>query len=372
MKKPLLLVAIVGFAAVIFLATRDSKTKPVNLLPPVAKAAEASKERSSNATNERVASALPKREYVANPADTLEIAALRKALSAENHDGLQAACDALKAYIEAHPERVSEFIEFMRSEKDEHVLRQFALVLAGTEVGLLENEEIIKTAIELAKDSAFEQRQHIMLHLMADFPQMRDDVLAAILSITQSDPNPQVKTSGVVTLADLTERFPDHASALLGEIWQISKTAKDQEVLLFTYQMLALHKEQLTPDMFSMLGDRFKNESDPFAGNLIACALFAAPEGVRNQALQHAQAAFDAAVDPQGKRDRLFDLVCISQGKQIPLLERLSPGDSLINADAREYRVVVNGPFEPQDLLGIKASHDGNHASCSHPEHQNN
>ncbi len=277
----------------------------------------------------------------------------------------------LIALFEAHPERVEDYIGMMRSEQDEHVLRVFTLALAASESGLLANEEIIKMAMELAKDSSFEQRQHIMLHLMSNF-EMRDDVFGSILEISRQDPNSQVKASSLIVMADWMDRFPDKSDVLLQKIGDIFKTAEDEDVRVLSYQVLSLHKEQLSREMHLLLSERLMSEPDSFAGNLIATALFAAPDDIRMDALAQTQSAFDKEADPERKRNLLAQIVCLSRGDVTELLRQISSGDTPLAHDARDYLAIVStgGPFEPQDIIMHKDIRDGDHSSCTNPDHK--
>ncbi|MGI8964907.1 MAG: hypothetical protein ACR2H1_02335, partial [Limisphaerales bacterium] len=159
-----------------------------------------------------------------------DMATLRAAVAARDREALDRAKTSLISFINSHPGLVEDYVAVLRSEQNEHVLRTFALALAETEVGLLANDKIISAAIQLAKDSSFEQRQHIMLNLMSKFPEMRDDVFQTVLELSQHDPTSQVKTSAVVVLADWMERFPDKKEKLLEHVGQIFKTAADEDV----------------------------------------------------------------------------------------------------------------------------------------------
>src|SRR5688500_10630913 len=107
MKKPILVLVVVGFVAVIFIATRGSKpaAKPDTASASNQVSTAQQKDKVSAETKGATASPASTKIVPTNPGDTAEIAALRKSLGAETHEGLEKAMNDLKAYIEAHPER---------------------------------------------------------------------------------------------------------------------------------------------------------------------------------------------------------------------------------------------------------------------------
>ncbi|MDQ6633078.1 MAG: hypothetical protein M3Y82_15205 [Verrucomicrobiota bacterium] len=297
-----------------------------------------------------------------------EVAALRAAVAARDREALDRAKISLISFINAHPGLVDDYVAVLQSEQNEHVLRAFALALAETEVGLLANDKIISAAIQLAKDSSFEQRQHIMLNLMAKFPEMRDNVFQTVLELSQHDPNSQVKTSAVVVLADWMERFPDKKESLLEHVGQIFKTAADEDVRVFTYQILALHSEQLPRELQTALVERLKTEPDSFNANLLATALAAAPEDLRQKALAHLQTDFEKETNLEKKRNQLAQIVCLAKKESGPLLEKISAGDSLLAQDARDYLALLSaGKIKPEALFQQKAIRDANRQAGSEP-----
>lgn len=288
------------------------------------------------------------------------MAVIRACLASPDRAGYDQAFKGLVDYINAHPEQVDEYVALLRSERDEHVLRAFALALGETEVGLLANDQIIGAAIELAKDSSFEQRQHIMLNLMGKVPEMRDDVYQAIHGLSRNDPNSQVKTSAVVVFADWMDRLPDQKEMLLGQLAEIFKTAQDEDVRGFTYQVLALHRDNLSPEMQLAISEQFKIEADPFSANLLAAALSAAPDEIRQPALSHAQSAFATEADLEKRRNFLLQIVCLARKDAVPLLQKNSVGESLLAQDARDYLILLasNTGFNPDEVLQQKAIRD--------------
>lgn len=372
MKKPLLLIPLVVAVAVaaFYLSQKKQSNSAANSTAPATE--------QQNETTKTVGRTTPPSITVPVTDQALKgfqkndvIARLRAGIAAQDGAAMDAAYQDLIKYFEAHPEQAAEYVEFMRTEKEEQVLRMFALAMAASESGLVANEEIIKAAMELAKDGSFEQRQHIMLHLMSNF-EMRDDVFESIYDISKNDANSQVKTSSVVVLADWMERFPDKADQLLARIGDIFKSAQEEDVRDFTYQVLALHKEQLTRDMHVLLQERLASEPDSYSANLIASALFAAPDDIRLDALTKTQTTFNAEADPERKRNLLLQLVCLSRGDIAPLLQQLSSGDSPLALDARDYLALVSngGPFDPHDVLVQKSIRDGSPVSCADADHK--
>lgn len=294
--------------------------------------------------------------------------AIRASLASSDRAGYEQAFKALVDYINAHPERVDDYVAFLRSERDEHVLRAFAIALGETEVGLLANDQIVGAAIELAKDSSFEQRQHIMLNLMGKVPEMRDDIYQAIHELSRNDPNSQVKTSAVVVFADWMDRLPDQKEMLLGQLAEIFKTAQDEDVRGFTYQVLALHRDNLSPEMQLAISEQFKTEADPFNANLLAAALSAAPDEIRQPALSHAQSAFATETDMEKRRNFLLQIVCLAKAESVPLLQKNSIGDSFLAQDARDYLNLLasNTAVNPDAILELKAIRDASQQEIPH------
>jgi len=265
---------------------------------------------------------------------------------------------------------VTEIIFTILSPSDAAIASAFALALAQTEVGLMENDKIILASIEMAKDSSFEQRQHIMLNLMSKFPGMRDDVFQTVLELSKQDPNSQVKTSAVTVLADWMDQLPDQKEMLLQQVAEIFKTAQDNDVRGFTYQVLALHRENLSRDMQLAISERLKTETDSFNGNLLALALSTAPDAVRQGALFHVQNAFNAETDSEKQRNLLAQIVCLAKGDSLPLLQKNSVGDSLLAQDARDYLALLtsNGVMDPELVLQQKAIRDANLQGAAHKD----
>ncbi len=285
---------------------------------------------------------------------------VRAAIALGDRGSIDDAFASLVEYLNAHPEKVDEYVGTLRSEKDEQVLRTFALALAQSQAGLLENPKIIQTAIEMSKDSSFEQRQHIMLNLMAKFPEIRDDVLQNVVELSDKDPNSQVKTSAVVVLADWMDKFPDKSAGLLDQIGSIFNTATDPDVRGFTYQILALKKDKLSREMQSALSERLKIETDSFSGNLIVSALSAAPDDIRESARTQIQNAFNVTSDMEKKRNLLAQLVCLGRGDSVSILDKNSEGTSPLAEDAREYKkLLADGALvAPEVIFQNKAERD--------------
>jgi hypothetical protein len=295
---------------------------------------------------------------------------MRTVIETRNEAAFQGTFDALTEYIKAHPELADEYIAALRAEQNEHVLRALARAIAASEA--VWSDKLSKTAIELAKDSSFQQRQHIMLHMMSSFPEMADDVYQAAVELSQKDPDSQVKTSAVVLLADWMDRFPEKTSVVLEHVESLLNTATDSDVLAFTYQLLALHKEKLSPAFHAVLGDRLKTEADLYNRNLIASALFDAPEETRREALSFVQTAFTAEKDMEKQRNLLAQIVCLAKQGSIPLLEKNSTGDSLLAQDAKEYAALLSTgePFEPEAIFLKKAIRDGLQNTDDHKDHK--
>jgi hypothetical protein len=100
---------------------------------------------------------------------------------------------------------------------------------------------------------------------MANFPEMRDDVFQTVLQVSRQDPDAQVKTSAVVVLADWIQAFPEKTAMLIDQLSQIFKTAGDEDVRALSYQLFALHKDKLPPDLQAALFERLKIEPDSFS-----------------------------------------------------------------------------------------------------------
>jgi hypothetical protein len=283
--------------------------------------------------------------------------AVRSALATRDEQAFSLAYESLIEYIKAHPEQIDDYMEALRTEQNEQVLRSLARAIAASEV--LWGDKLIETAIELAKDSSFLQRQHMMLHLMANSPEMRDDAFQAVLEIAQRDPDPQVKTSAVVAMAEWMHKFPDQTDGLLSHMESILKTAVDEDVRLFTYQLLALHKEKLPPEMQSTLVTHLKSAADSFSGTLISMALFSAPQHIRNDAAAHVETLYRKASDIEMQRNYLFQLVCLAQNDCVPLLQKTSVSGCLLGEDAQQYLAMLStGSVNPEDILMQKAVRD--------------
>ena len=283
--------------------------------------------------------------------------AVQTAVAAGDREALDAAYQALVEHIKAHPEMIDDYIAGLRSEQNEHVLRTLARALGDSEA--VWGEKLTQAAIELAKDSSFQQRQHMMLHLMGQFPEMQNDVHDAIRQISLQDPDSQVKTSAVVTMADWIEKFPDQTMALLNEVANIFNTAKEEDVLAFTYQLLALHKEKLTPEMHAAIAERLKAETDPFMRIPLVSALSAAPDETRKQTVTYLQSLFEHESDVEKKRNDLALLVAVQKGESVPMLRKLSNGGDLLAQDANDYlSLIAVGPLEPETIFNQKATRD--------------
>jgi hypothetical protein len=294
----------------------------------------------------------------------------RAAIEKGDMEAVARAYDFFLEYIKAHPENVDEYVAAFSNEQNEHILRALARAMVDAEAGLLENTTIMSAAIDLAKDPSFEQRQHIMLHLMAQFPQMNEEAYQALVALSANDPNSQVKTSAVAALADWMEKFPEKMGPLLEQIGDIFKNTQDESVRLFTYQVLALHKEALTRDLQVTLAERYKIEKDSFTCNLIASSLSVAPEDIRREAITFAQVQLNAAKDLELQRNLLAQFVVMARQDSIPTLSKYSKGDSRLAQDARGYLVIVSSdqPYEAAQIFQEKAIRDAQ--SITHePEH---
>ena len=368
--KKILLVIIIGLVGVsAFLLFRPNE-KPAAHESPIAAfapSAPAPQIESAQSAPTQEAPQMPQKDFINGEV----MAAVRAAVANGDRAGFEEAFKALVDYINAHPEQVDDYVTVMKSEKDEHVLRTFALALAQTEVGMLANDKIIRASIEMAKDTSFEQRQHIMLNLMSKFPEMRDDVFQTVLELSRQDPNSQVKTSAVTVLADWMDQLPENKAMLLQQVTEIFKTAQDDDVRGFTYQVLALHRENLSREMQLEISERLKTESDSFTGNLLALALSTAPDAVRQGALFHVQNAFNGETDVEKQRNLLAQIVCLSRTDSLPLLQKSSVGESLLAEDSRHYIALLSqpGPFDPELVLQEKAIIDATRAGA-HEAHK--
>ncbi|MDB6025945.1 MAG: hypothetical protein JWM68_2168 [Verrucomicrobiales bacterium] len=289
------------------------------------------------------------------------IKAARAAIEKGDMEAVSRAYEFFLAYIKEHPENIDEYVAAFSNEANEHILRALTRAMADAEAGLLENEKVMKSAVELAKDTSFEQRQHIMLHLMSQFPQMNEEAHQALLELSRNDPNSQVKTSAVAALADWMDKFPEQTGPLLGQLGEIFKNTKDEDVRVFAYQVLALHKESLTRDLQVVLGERLKLETESFNGNLIAAALSIAPDDIRLEAINYVQSRFGKEKDEETRRNLLAQIVALGRQDSLPLLTTCSKGDSLLAQDARDYIALVssNQPYDVEQIFQQKSVRDG-------------
>jgi hypothetical protein len=369
MKKALLVVALLVVAGGLYVALKSpSKQTDASASANSTAAKAEGGDNKVTLTSPKLAEQ-PLTGFAASPV----IAALRESLKSGDRPNFDPAFQALVDYINANPGNVEEFNGFMRTESDEQVLRFFTFALAASEVGLLENDEIIKTVTELAKTSTgFEQRQHIMLHLMSKFPDVRENVLQTVLDVAQNDPNAHVKTSGMVVLADWMEAHPDRTAEMLDHVRNIFNSSADQEVRAFGYQMLALHKESLPPEVHTQLAQTLRSEPDSFHGNLIAMALFAAPDSVRNDAIPYLQNAYQNETDAVIQRNRLLQWLMVSRGEDTEYLRRVAAGNSPAAEDAKVYLTHLQNTVrrDPQEWLQIYGERTADpNASCANHEH---
>ncbi len=299
------------------------------------------------------------------------VKAARASIEKGEMDAVEGVYEFFFQYIKAHPENVDEFVAAFWNEKNEHVLRALARAMVDVEAGLLSNAKVIEAAIQLAKDTSFEQRQHIMLHLMAQFPEMNEEARQAILELSRNDPNPQVKTSAVAALADWMDSFPEKTGLLLQQVGNVFKTTQDDDVRLFTYQILALHKESLTHDLQLALSERLKAEKDIFNCNLIASALSVAPDEIRLSAVNYVQSIFGKEEDLEKKRTLLAQIVALARQDSIPLLTKYKNEDSILAQDAKEYLALVSSdqPFDAEQIFQQKAIRDAQNMprEAAHP-----
>ena len=291
---------------------------------------------------------------------------VRSAVRTQNGVALDRAFNALVDHIRAHPEQEEEYLAGLRAEPEEYVLRTLARAISESDA--LWGDRLAQTAIDLVKDSSFQQRQHIMLHLMGQFPEMRDDLFQAVIERSSQDPDSQVKTSAVVVFADWMETYPDRAEQLMGQVERVFHTATEEDVLGFTYQMLAMRKQELSRELHTALNERLKMETEFINGGLIAAALSAAPDDIRQDAIAHLQKARAEATDPEMQRELLLQLVALSGEQALPLLREASVGDSLLAQDARDYLALLSGgtSIEPEAFIMAKAVRDcPQGSSCS-------
>lgn len=361
MKKPqlILLAVVVAVSLVVFFRPSPSSA-PEKLKQPSPAVAKARVEETAPLVPAKAPPAEVAPEPIVIPVhESSAMAAVRAAVSSGNGDALERAFASLVDFIKEHPDQVDNYVAFLESEKNEHVLRTFTLALAESEMGLLDNDKVVAAMIRLAKDPSFEQRQHIMLHLMSKAGEIRDDERQAIFEISQTDRNSQVKTSAVTVLADWMESFPAQADTLLEQVEKIFQTATDEDVRGFTYQVLALHKEKLSRELLVAVSERLKTEADAFNCNLLASALSAAPDDIRKNAVDYLEKAFSKESDPEGRRNRLAQLVCLAQRESVPFLEKTSAGDSLLAEDARQYLSMLStGSVDAATLLMDKEVRD--------------
>lgn len=298
------------------------------------------------------------------------MAAVRAAVQSGDRDAFERAFEALTEYIRAHPEKIDDYIASLRSEPNEHVLRALARAIAASEA--IWGDKLAQTAIELAKDTSYEQRQHIMLHLMSGFSEMRDDLYQAILERSRNDPNSQVKTSAVVVMADWMEKFPENNTRLITEVGEALKSAVDEDVRAFAYQVLALHKEKLPPDIQNTLLAQLKTEPNSFNANLIVLALTAAPENIRKDSLAYLHSSYNKESDMETKRNQLAQIVCIERDGANALLKEIASGkDPLLAEDAHHYLAFLSsGDLELETIFQQKAVRDNlREGSDKHKDH---
>ena len=285
--------------------------------------------------------------------------ALRAAVQAGNQGAAVDAFDNLVAFVKAHPEMVDDYVAALRTEKSEMVLRYLALALAESKE-VLRDDKIARVAIELAKDNSFQQRQHIALHLMGSFPEMRDDVRQAVIEISGQDRDSQVKASAVAVLADWMETFHGETGAgLITELEQIFKTAVDADVRGFTYQLAAAHKEQLPRSFQLALVERLKTETDWTGRNIIIAALTAAPGDIRGPVLAQVQSSFDHETDLENKRNLLAQLVTLIKEDSVDLLQKAVAENSPLAEDAKAYlAIITDGTVSADTVFGQKSAID--------------
>lgn len=353
MRNVLIVVVVCAVALLVFLRSR-------NITPPPAVVPSANTVQKTEATPEKAAA-----KPIRNPGDASAnfakgeiMNALRAAFGPpRNDEALETAYAALLAYINAHPEQVADYVNILRTETHEQVLRRFSFAIAESEVGLQANDEIIQAAIEMAKDRTIEQRQHIMLYMMSRFPDMRDDVHEAVRELARTDPNPQVRNSALSVMADWMEAHPDQVLSLLDDVEKVYETTDEDEVRAYTYQLFGLHTEKLPEDLHRSLFDRLKTEPDSFNCNLIAAALIGAPMEIKADALAYVQKTFDAEADVETRRNLLLQIVCLSGNDALPLLEKHAKEGSPLATDAAAFaKLLARGEgVEPFQLFEQRA-----------------
>ncbi len=171
----------------------------------------------------------------------------------------------------------------------------------------------------------------------------------------KKDPRSQVKTSALAAIADWMENHPKKNEVLINHIAEAFKTATEPDVRAFSYQMLALHSDLLSPALQTQIAERLKTEPDSFNGNLLAEALFTAPDNIRSEAISHAEAVFSAETDMDKKCNLLAQIVCLSRGDTKPLLEQVAAsGDSDVAKIAKNYLALLSlgGPLQPEIIFG--------------------
>jgi hypothetical protein len=173
-----------------------------------------------------------------------------------------------------------------------------------------------------------------------------------------------VKTSAVVVFADWMERLPENKNALLAQVGEIFNNAQDEDVRAFTYQLMALHKDDLSREMQLALGERLKTETDLFGCNLVALALSDAPDDIRNDAISYVRNAFGAESDLEKQRNLLAQYVCLAKEESAHLLRQTSAGNSLLAEDAKDYlNILSRGVVDPELVLQAKAIRDATQAT---------
>ena len=276
--------------------------------------------------------------------------AVRKAVESGDRVALDGAYQSLVEYLRAHPENIDDYIA-------EDVLRSLSRAIAESDA--LWGEKLSAAASELAKDSSFQQRQHMMLHLIGQFPEIGKDVHDAVIDVANQDPDSQVKTSAVVALADWIEKFPEQTVALLDEVAKVFNTAKDEDVLAFTYQVLALHKEKLSREMHAALADRLQKENNQYLRVPMVTALSAAPADIRDQTASYLNSLFNTHTDLEMKRDDLAQIVALTKEASEPLLRTLVNRGDRLAQDAMDYLSLISvGPLDAETIFNQKATRD--------------
>lgn len=297
------------------------------------------------------------------------VANLRAAIGTQDQERIERAFEELVAFIQAHPEFTEEYLDALRTERNEQLLRGLAKAMQRSEA-LMDNDAFIKSLVEMAKEQGFEQRQHIVLDTLAHAAYIKPELFDAIKAMSEAGDQPtQVRASAIAVYADWMRKFPEKSPMMIQELGRSLKETNDENVRALSVQLLALHRDKLTREIQLSLVERFKIESQPAGRNLIASALSTASPEIRGQVFDYLQKQYSAETDVTQQRLALAQMVMLSPMEIRPMLEQISKGNSELAEDAREYLVLVNTrQVTPEMIMNSMVILAGNDPSHEHTE----